>query len=173
MKQGIHLGPPPARSSLPVLMALLVVAAAAAVVLALIHQRTRSEVRALEREVRSLEEAREPSAQGPGPEEARRQAERLRLVLGSGASDTVSPTDLIRLVDGALPEGVVLGRLSFSAAPEPVLMLEASTMDGDRITELERRLRASPSVATTSLLEERRLADGRLGLRLQVDLATR
>jgi hypothetical protein len=154
-------------------MALLVVAAAAAVALASMVQRARSEVQALERELRGLEESLESSAQGPAPEEVLRQAERLRLALGSGASDAVSTTDLIRLVDGALPEGVVLARMSFSATPQPVLMLEATTTDGDRITEMERRLRASRPVATTSLLEERRLADGRLALRLQVDLARR
>jgi hypothetical protein len=172
MRQGIYLGRPPARSSRAVSIA-LVAAAAAALGLAVLYQRTRSQVDALASEVQGLERALEPSASDPASGGERFVAERLRLVLGSGAADAVPPTELLRLVESALPDETVLGRLSYSATPEPTLTLEATTVGGDRVTEMERRLQASPSVATTSLLEERRLADGRLGVRIRVGLAGR
>jgi hypothetical protein len=170
MKQGIYLGRPPARSTVP---HTLVLAAAAVVALALafLYQRTRNEVRTLTGEVQELEASLETSAAQADSEEARLAIERLRLVLGSGAADALPSTSLLRLVESALPEGVVLSRLSFNATPQPILTLEASTIGGERITEMERRLRASPLVATTSLLEERRIPDGRLGVRVQVGLA--
>ncbi len=172
MKQGIHLGPPPARSSF-LAWTLLFAAAAAAFVLAVLYLEARSEVDALASEVRDLEEALASSSPGPRPDGKRLVAARFRLALDSGAAGAVSPTELLRIAESALPEGVVLGRLSFIASPQPVLTLEASTVAGDRVTEMQRRLLSSPSVATASLLEERRLADGRLGVRIQVGLAQR
>jgi hypothetical protein len=60
--------------------------------------------------------------------------------------------------------------MSFNASPQPSLTLEAVALGGDRVTALQRRLSASLSVSTTSLLEERRLPDGRLAVRIQVGL---
>ncbi len=102
-------------------------------------------------------------ASAPAPGETPLVATRLRLALDSGVTEALPPTELLRLVESALPEGVLLGRLSFNATPQPILTLEATTLSGDRVTEMERRLLSSPAVATTSLLEERRLADGTAG----------
>jgi hypothetical protein len=172
MKQGIHLGRPPARSSLFV-KTLLLASAAAALVLAVLYLEARAEADALASEVQSLEQALASLSPHHRPDGERLVAARLRLALDSGAAGAVSPTELLRLAESALPEGVVLGRLSFNASPQPVLTLEAATFTGDRVTEMQRRLLASPSVATASLLEERLLADGRLGVRIQVGLARR
>jgi hypothetical protein len=101
--------------------------------------------------------------------EARLVATRLRLALESGAASSVPPTSLLRLVETALPGEVLLESLSFGSNP-PSLTLEASAASGERVTELQRRLAASPLVSTTSLLEERRLPDGRLSTRLQVGI---
>lgn len=106
----------------------------------------------------------------PSPERARFVAARLRLALDSGVLGTASATALLRLVESALPEGVVLERLSFNASPQQSLTLEAAALGGDPVTELQRRLSASPFVSATSLLEERRRPDGRLAVRIQVGL---
>jgi len=92
------------------------------------------------------------------------------LALDSEAPGTVAPTALLRLVESALPEGVLLETLSFNARPRQSLTLEAAALGGDRVTELQRRLSSSSSVSTTRVLEERRLPDGRLAVRIQVDL---
>jgi hypothetical protein len=169
MKQGIYLGPPPARSSLP-LTAMLVVAAAGALVLAFLYQRSRTAADSLAAEVASLSASLTESSPAPSADRARLVAARLRLALESGAPDTVAATALLRLVESALPQGVVLESLLFNARPQQVLTLEARAPGGDRVTELQRRLSSSPLVSATSVLEERRLSDGRLAVRIQVGL---
>ena len=169
MKQGINLGRPPARSNL-LLTVMLVAAGAGTLVLALLYQRARTEVEALGNEVASLSESLTQAPPTPSPDRARFVAARLGLALDSGAPESVPPTALLRLVESALPEGVLLESLSFNASPRQSLTLDAAALGGDRVTELQRRLSASPSVATTSLLEERRRSDGRLAVRIQVDL---
>jgi hypothetical protein len=174
MKQGIYLGRPPARYNL-LLLAMLAAAGAGALVLTVFYQRARTEVEALANEVVSLSRAFSgpegaESPLGPSADRTRFVAARLRLALDSGAPGTVAPTVLLRLVESALPEGVLLGRLSFNASPQQSLTLEAIALGGDRVTELQRRLSASSSVSTTRVLEERRLPDGRLAVRIQVGL---
>ena len=88
MKQGIYLGRPPARSSLPEML-VVAAAATAGLVLGFQYQRTRAEVESLASEVRQHEGSLGTSAAGTDSEEARLAVERLRLVLGSGA-DTVA-----------------------------------------------------------------------------------
>jgi hypothetical protein len=168
MKQGINLGRPPARSMRPV-AALLVAAGAAALALAFLHHRSRAEVDSLGAEVASLSESIIESRAGSSPDRER-VAARLRLALDSGTLRTVPPTAVLRLVESALPEGVVLGRFSFSASPQQSLTLDAVAPGGDLVTELQRRLSAAPYVNSTDLLEERRLADGRVAVRVQVGL---
>ncbi len=169
MKQGINLGRPPARTNRPV-AALLVASGAAALVLAFLHYRSHIEVDSLAGEVASLSESLIESESSSSPDRERFVAARLRLALDSGTLATVSPTALLRLVEGALPEGVVLGRLSFNARPQQSLTLDAVALGSDRVTELQRRLSAAPLVSSTGLLEERRLADGRVAVRIQVGL---
>ncbi len=167
MKQGIHLGPPPVRA--PVLVgARLLAAAAVAVVLGVLYQRARTDVWSLTLEVGRLEEQLSEALPATSTEEARLVAARLRLALDSGAAGSIPPTALLRLVESTLPDRVKLTSISFGTSPSPSLTLEASTASGDRVTELQRRLARSPWVSATSLLEERRLPDGRLAIRLQV-----
>ena len=175
MKQGIYLGRPPARSNL-LLLAMLVAAGAGALVLAVLYQRARTEVEELANEVASLSRAFSRPVEGaesplsPSPDRTRFVAARLRFALDSGAAGSVPPTALLRLVESALPEGVLLERLSFNAIPQQSLTLEAVALGGDRVTELQRRLSSSSSGSTTRVLEEHRLPDGRLAVRIQVDL---
>lgn len=169
MKQGINLGPPPERSSLP-LTAMLVAAAAGALVLALLYQRSRTASDSLADEVASLSASLTEYSPAPSEDRARLVAARLRLALESGAPNTVAATALLRLVESALPHGVVIESLLFNARPQQVLTLEAMAPGGDRVTELQRRLSSSPLVSATSVLEERRLSDGRLAIRIQVGL---
>jgi hypothetical protein len=152
--------------------ALLVAAGAAALALAFLHHRSRAEVASLAAEVASLSESVTESRPVSSPDRER-VAARLRLVLDSGTSRTVPPTAVLRLVESALPEGVVLERLSFSASPQQSLTLDAVAPGGDAVTELQRRLSAAPLVSSTDLLEERRLADGRVAARIQVGLERR
>jgi len=154
---------------------MLVAAGAGALVLAVLYQRARTEVEELENEVASLSRAFSgpegaESPLSPSPDRTRFVAARLRLALDSGAPGTVAPTALLRLVESALPEGVLLERLSFNASPQQSLTLEAVALGGDRVTELQRRLSSSSSVSMTRVLEERRLPDGRLAVRIQVGL---
>jgi sulfite exporter TauE/SafE len=172
MKDGIHLGPPPGRSP-AVRTAILVAAAVLALALGVLYQRARADVRSLAREVERLEEALSQASPAPSTAEARLVAARLRLALASGASSSVPPTALLRLVETALPGGVRLSRVSFGSSPSPSLTLEASSASSDRVTELQRRLAASPLVSSTALLEERRLPEGRLAIRLQVSIDRR
>jgi hypothetical protein len=66
---------------------------------------------------------------------------------------------------------VILASLSLKASPpNRSLLLEAFAADAERVTELQRRMTRSSLVAATRLLEERRSVDGRLLVRLQVDL---
>lgn len=170
MREGIHLGPRPARS--PALVAaMLIGAAAAALLLGALYWRARGDVRSLASEVGRQEQALSETSLSDSTGEFRLLAARLRLALDSGASSSVPPTAFLRLLETALPVGVLLARLSFASSPSPTLTLEASAASGERVTELQRLLSASPLVSTTSLLEERRLPDGRLAVRLQVGVA--
>ncbi|HEY7699494.1 MAG TPA: PilN domain-containing protein [Vicinamibacteria bacterium] len=172
MKDGIHLGPPPGRS--PVARtAILVAATVFALALAVLYLRARAEVRSLGSEVERLEEALSQASPAPSTEEARLVAARLRLALASGASGSVPPTALLRLMETARPSGVRLSKLSFGSSPSPSLTLEATSASSDRVTELQRRLAASPLVSSTTLLEERRLSEDRLAIRLQVGVDRR
>jgi hypothetical protein len=171
MKQGINLGRPPARSMRPVI-ALVVSAGVAALALALLHHRSRMEVDSLESEIARLSGPLIESSEAPSPDRERA-AVRLRLALDSGTVNTASPTALLHLVESALPEGVVLGRLSFNASPQQSLTLDAVALGGDLVTELQRRLSTAPLVSSTGLLEERRLEDGRVAVRIQVRLEPR
>jgi len=172
MKQGINLGRPPAGSIRP-LIALVVAAGAAALALGFLYHRSRVEAASLASEVASLSESLIEPPAALSADRERFVAARLRLALDSGALGTVSPTALLRLVEKALPEGVVVGRLSFNASPQQSLTLDAVALGGDLVTELQRRLSAAPLVSSTGLLEERRLADGRVAVRIQVGLERR
>jgi hypothetical protein len=147
-----------------------VAAGAAALALGVLHQRVRAEVEALASEVVDLEASLAATEPRASSDLDRTVSARLRLALDAGAPGAVPPTAILGLVESALPENVVLESLSYGASPRPGLQLQVSTLDSDRVTELQRRLQAVPLVSTTSLLEERRLEGGRFAVRIQVDL---
>ena len=92
-------------------------------------------------------------------------------MLASGALDALPPTALIDLLDEALPDGVRVTGLAIKASPPgPSMTVEATARSAETVTELQRRMDASPLVRATSVLDERRAADGTLVVRLQVDL---
>ncbi len=169
MKQGIHLGRPKPR--LGRFVALLFAAAGAGtLVMGVLYQSARTENAALANEVVSLQEFLEKTEPRLPSDEDRSVAARLRLALDAGASGAIPPTAVLGLVESTLPENVVLERLSYGTSPKPGIQLDVSTLDSERVTELQRRLQAAPLVSATSLLEERRLEGGRLAVRIQVDL---
>lgn len=173
MKKGIHLGPPLAKWSGPAAFALVVLVVLAAA-LAGLGYRTYRQVTTLRLELRGGGEQREavpPSTAPASGESARAPALRLRSVLQSGMLAATPPTEALGTVASALPDGVNLASLSLKASPpKRSLLLEALAVDAERVTELQRRMARSPLVAATRLLEERRSAEGRLLVRLQVDL---
>ncbi|MGH9323312.1 MAG: PilN domain-containing protein [Vicinamibacteria bacterium] len=168
MKQGIHLGPRPAR---PPLLAVAVLFTAAALILGILYVRADREVAELGEDVARRERELTFEA-APLPEErARVVASRLRAVLDAGIVDGVPPTTVLRFVTSALPEDVVLSSLAIDGSPpERTVTLEAEALGGERVSELQRRLSASPWVAKTTLLEERRLEDGGLAVRLHLEI---
>jgi hypothetical protein len=168
VKQGIYLGPP--RPKLPgIIRGLGLAMAAAAVLLGVFVVRDRREVAELRRDVERLTEevSSAPAAAGVHPGVA----SSLETVLVSGLLDTVAPTDALRLLSSSLPEGMTLVNASLDASPpNRTLTLEATAASAGEVTELERRMSASPMVSGTTLLEERRLPGGALSVRLEVNL---
>jgi hypothetical protein len=169
MREGIHLGKPkpPLRRPFVILIA---ATAAGALTLGLIHHRAGAEIAALTTEVAGLEASLAGTEHTASSDGDRSLAGRLRLALDVGAPDAVPLTAVLGLVDGALPENVLLESLSYGTSPTPVLQLEVSTRESGRVTELQRRLQTAALVSKTSLLEERRLSGGMLAVRVQVDL---
>jgi hypothetical protein len=176
MKQGINLGRPPSGSGglRAALVAMLAVAVAGALVLSILYARARAEIGSLasdfaSRKALALDErgGSELSAEG-----LQFVGARLRLALDAGTPNSLPPTAILRLVETALPGGMEAESLTYDRSPRPSLTLEASSFGGDRVTELQRRFAASPSVLSTRLLEERRLPDGQLTVRIQVELST-
>jgi hypothetical protein len=167
MKQGIHLGPPRGRRSL--LSLALVLAAVAGVILGILSLVLREDVVRLRGDLtRSPGELPAPLDSSGGQTRA---AALLTAVLESGALDAIRPTEVLAMLQSTLPEGMVLSSLSIATAPpNPSLLVEALTDDEGQVTRFERRVASSPLVAATKLLEERRSPDGRLAVRLSVDL---
>ncbi|HEY7819463.1 MAG TPA: hypothetical protein VIG29_14660 [Vicinamibacteria bacterium] len=176
MKQGINLGRPRSGSGgfRAAIAALLAAAAAGALLLSILYGRARAEVELLasdvaSREALALDESRRNEL---SPEGMQFVGARLRLALDSGTPESLRPTSILRLVETALPGGIEVESLTYDRSPRPSLTLEASSLGGDRVTELQRRFAASASVLSTRLLEERRLPDGQITVRIQVELAS-
>lgn len=171
MKKGIHLGPPLASRALASTLA-LVALGALGVVLGVVDSRAYREVAALELELQVGGVETGPSPGPLAPARDRETADRLRSILQSGLLGATPPTQALRAVAESLPEGVILASLSLKASPpNRSLLLEAVADDAEKVTELQRRMARSPMVTATRLLEERRSVEGKLVVRLQVDLA--
>jgi hypothetical protein len=168
MKQGIHLGPPRGRRSL--LSLALFLAAVGAVALGILSFVVRRDVVRLREELERSsggESSASPGSSGDG----QRAAALLDAVLESGALDAIRPTEVLSMLQSTLPDEMVLVSLSIATAPpSPSLLVEALADEAGQVTLFERRVAGSPLVAATKLLEERRSPDGRLAVRLSVDL---
>jgi hypothetical protein len=168
MRQGIHLGPP--QPKLPAMARALGAALfALAATFGLLALRAGRDVMALRAEVARLDE--EMVSVTPLDSNRPAVASRLRAVLASGWFDAVVPTEALQLLGNALPVDVTAVNVTLHAsAPNRSLTLEATATGASGVTELQRRISSSPMASGTTLLEERRLPDGKLAIRLQVDL---
>lgn len=96
---------------------------------------------------------------------------RLRAALDIGTMAAVPPTEVLRLLESTLPEGVVLVSVSIEPSPPRAsLTLEAVAESASDVTKMQESVAGSDRVASTELLEERRAPDGTLSVRLQVNL---
>jgi Tfp pilus assembly protein PilN len=170
MKKGIHLGPPIARGAFASTFALLALGAVGLALSGLAYRAYR-DVATIEAELHGGEGAGSAHRESDRVETSR-EAVRLRSVVQSGVLESIPPTRALAAVSAALPDGVVLVSLSLKASPpNRNVLLEALADDGEKVTELQRRMARSPMVTATRLLEERRSIGERLLVRLQVDLA--
>jgi hypothetical protein len=168
MRQGIHLGPPRRRRSLSSLALLL--AAVAALALGALSLRVHRDVMRLEDELGRSSPGERP-APSDSTAETRRAATLLKAVLETGVPDVIRTTEVLSMLASTLPDEMVLVSLSIAAAPPtPGLVAEALADDAHQVTLFQSRVASSPLVAGTRLLEERRSSDGRLAVRLSVDL---
>lgn len=169
MKRGLHLGPKPPHTRTLARLLLVVLVAALGLQGARFLEARREVIR-LRSELTGLE-ARAGAPEPDGAAGGAMLASRLRAVVASGALDAFPPTALLDLLQDALPDGVVVSGLAIQAAPSaPSLTVDAVARTADAVTELQRRMDASPLVRATSVLDERRVPDGALAVRLQVDL---
>ena len=165
MKEGIHLGRP--KQGVPFLgRVLLVVAGAGMVALGLLYHGAHRELALLKASPMD-EETSIPASSLVSSEPARGVASRLRAVVDSGALLLPPPTEVLRTTASVLPETMLLTSWSLANAS---LLLEAVAAEESQVSELQRRMEDSPLVSGTRLLEERRLGDGRLAVRLEFSL---
>ena len=173
MRAGIYLGPRSSRARR--LGRLLVVAGVMGTVFHVgLYLRESSELGALRADVERRRSGAAGALSEPGinAREDRATLARLGAVFDSGAATTVSATELLQLIAGALPDDVALAGLSLEASsPRPSLLVDAVARREEDVTALERRIGASERVVATRLLGERRGLDGTFSIRLQVDLS--
>lgn len=165
MKQGIHLGPP-LRSGPSFVGAVLLVALAATFLHGAAWVRARLDVE-------SRREAIERRRELLGQEATRldvdaRAMSQLAAALDLGAAELTPATELLDEIASRLPSSVTLTSIGLSG---DALVLEGVANDPASVSELQRDMSASPLVAGTRLLEERRAPSGRLAVRLRLDLA--
>jgi hypothetical protein len=167
VKEGIYLGPRRRRSRVG--PAAVLAAAVATVVLAAFYVRADREVARLEAEVSGARGGE--SRTTPSSDDALRIANlRLSAALSVGAAGSIPSTDVLRLVASALPAEMTLVSLAVSAPPRRSLRIEAETSDSGAVTALQQNVSASPMVAQTRLLEERRLSANVLSVRFEIEL---
>ena len=171
MRRGIYLGPAIHRGE----RVLRGVVAAAA--LALVAHGTwlvweRADLQAARERVETAGASARLEASRAWSDEQRGALGLARSVVSSGVTLVPAPTRLVRLVQEVLPADVRLVSLTLDpAANVPTMTLEAVASDDRAVSELERRIAASPSVERNRMLEERRAPDGSVALRVQIDYA--
>ena len=173
MRSGIYLGPVSTRTP-PIAMVLVVVACAGTLFHLAAYLRPRAELETIRSEAARREsEVRAPGAVAATDVDAGVVA-RLRGASISGVALVRAPTELLQLVQEALPDGVAVSGLTLELASNgPTMVVDAIAREDRDVTTLQQRLAASPPVAATEVLEERVGPDGTLAIRLQVSLAER
>lgn len=169
MREGLHLGRRPSRSRALAPLALLLLLGVAALELVL-YVKAREAAVELGAEIAALRGSSSSGTPGSSGDLAPL-VPRLRAVVASGTLEAFPLTRILELVESHLPEGVTVSALSIQASPPgPGIAIDAVARSAADVTELERRISSSPLVASTSVLEERRMRDGALAVRLQVEL---
>ncbi|HSF20089.1 MAG TPA: hypothetical protein VLK65_31520 [Vicinamibacteria bacterium] len=167
MKQGINLGlervernHPLARLVWPTLFLVTLLHGFRAL-------RTGEELAALREEVSGVEEGLE--TESPAMDDAILQ--RLRQISASGLAAGHSATAILALIDSSLPSDMSLVALTIHPMPPSAdVVIDARAQVAEDVTSFQRNLAGSPLVSSTSLLEERRAADGFLSVRLRLEL---
>lgn len=169
MRSGIYLGPPIGRLR-PLVWTLSLFGAIGSVFHVASYLRERAEVASLRATVEGQRIAGRASPTSES--DARVVLAQLRAASLSGVAATSSPTDVLELIEGALPDQVALVSVSFEPAstPESLLMEAIVRRDAD-VSAMQQHIADSPRVTGTQLLGERRSSDGTLFVRLQVDLS--
>ncbi len=170
MNAGIYLGP---RKSRWRHAGALLVAFAVALTLfhGVEHYRARRELATLGGALAAMEGELSVSASPASLQEDRAVSWRLGAVVESAAAVTVPVSELLKLLERTLPDGVALSGVSIDLIPPRArLTIEARAERAADVTELQKNVASSKQVAATQLLEERRAPDGLLTVHLQVDL---
>jgi len=171
MRNGIYLGPPVGRSR-RLAWALVLVGSLATVAHVSSFARERARVDALRVSVERQQSAGGAGASNVLGTDGRAVVARLRAAAASGVTVRLSPTEMLQLIESALPDQMALVDVSFdpSSSP-PSLLMEATARRDQDVTLLQKRMADSRRVSATQRLGERTSADGTLAVRLQVDLA--
>ncbi len=131
----------------------------------------RQEVVTLRGELAAIEEELSRTLSSNAPNESRAVMWQLRAVSESGVAGAIPATELLKLLERTLPDGVALVAVTIDPIPPRAsLTIEARAAREADVTELQKNVASAPRVAATQLLEERRAPDGLLTIRLQVDL---
>lgn len=168
MKQGIHLGPPLGRlaTAFKVTLALLLVLTALNF---FDTWRMRRQVVALRQALSGEgETGASPTVLSAGSRET---LQRIQAVAASGVLETHAPTALLSLLEATLPPGLTLTAVTLRPGPPTSSVLVEAIADAESdLTAFQKALVASPLVADTALLEERRTAANQLVVRLEASL---
>ncbi|TDI41639.1 MAG: hypothetical protein E2P02_14460 [Acidobacteria bacterium] len=131
----------------------------------------RQEVATLRGELATMEEELSRTLSSTALSESRAVMWQLRAISESGVAGAIPVTELLKLLERTLPDGVALMGVSIDPIPPRAsLTIEARAARAADVTELQKNVASSPRVAVTQLLEERRAPDGLLTIRLRVDL---
>ncbi len=170
MKAGINLGPSRYRTR-TWMRRLVLVAFAATLAHVAVDRLDRRALGAL-RDEAALEGVDDVAAGATWTEAQSRSLWHLAAVTASGASSALSPTELLGLVERAVPEGVTLVSVTLEPSlAEPSVLVEALASRAEDIAELEARFSSASGVAETRLLEERLMPGGELSVRLRARLS--
>ena len=153
--------------------AVLLLAALGTLAHAVLYAFDRSEVEVLRARVEASERD-VPESDASWSQAERVVLARLRAADASGAPRCLSPTEVLKSLEEALPDGIAVVGLTLEPfSPSPMLVVEAVAATEGDVSELQRRVSGAPSsgLVSTELLEERLAPDGTRSVRLQIELA--